>query len=64
MKRYPELALLMVVVLLVGSLAGCGPTPEPEVVEVEKVVTQIVQETTVVKETVKETVVVEGETRS
>jgi len=57
MKRYPELALLAVVVLLAGLLAGCGSTPEPEVVEVEKVVTQIV------KETVKETVVVEGETQ-
>jgi len=43
MKRYSTLALLAIVTLLVGMLAGCGPTPEPQVIEVEKVVTQIVQ---------------------
>jgi peptide/nickel transport system substrate-binding protein len=41
--------------MLLGMfVSACGPTPTPEVVEVEKVVTQVV------KETVKETVIVEG----
>lgn len=43
--------LLIAISLLVTA---CGPTPEPQVVEVEKVVTQIVMET------VKETVIVAG----
>jgi peptide/nickel transport system substrate-binding protein len=54
MKRYPILALLSIVAMLAGTLAACGPTPEPVEVEVETVVTQIVRETIV------ETVIVEG----
>jgi peptide/nickel transport system substrate-binding protein len=50
-KLSAALILVMVFTLL---LSACGATPEPEVVEVEKVVTQVVQET------VKETVIVEG----
>jgi peptide/nickel transport system substrate-binding protein len=50
--------LVLSIVLVASLLAGCGATPEPQVVEVEKVVTEIVMET--VKETVKETVIVEG----
>jgi peptide/nickel transport system substrate-binding protein len=53
MKSYSALALLSVLALLVGVLAGCVAFPS-QVVEVEKVVTQVV------KETVEETVVVEG----
>ncbi len=54
MSRKPVgavLALLMVATML---LAACGPTPEPQVVEVEKIVTQVVEQT------IKETVIVEG----
>jgi peptide/nickel transport system substrate-binding protein len=48
-----KLAILAVLAMIVPLiLAACGPTPEPEIVE--RVVTQIVQET------VKETVVVAG----
>ncbi len=48
-----KLAIVAVLAMLVPLiLAACGPTPEPEIVE--RVVTQIVQET------VKETVVVAG----
>lgn len=43
-----KLGLLLVIALLAVSVAGCGATPEPQVVE--KVIT----------ETVKETVIVEG----
>jgi peptide/nickel transport system substrate-binding protein len=53
MKRYSALALLCIAALLTAMLAGCGAAT-PEVVEVEKIVTQVV------KETVKETVIVEG----
>ena len=52
MKRLGLLLTLMIVVSLL--LAACGATPEPQVVEVEKIVTQIVEQT------VKETVIVEG----
>ncbi len=51
-NRMWTLTLLLVSVALLATAAGCGPTPEPQIVE--KVVTQIVQET------VKETVIVEG----
>lgn len=54
MKRYSMLALLSILAMLAGTLAACGPTPEPVEVEVETVVTQIVRETIV------ETVIVEG----
>ena len=47
MKRYSALALLSVLVLLVGIVAGCV-APAPQVVEVEKAVTQVVKETVVV----------------
>ena len=64
--------LLFVLVIATVLLAACGPTPEPEIVEVEKVVkeTQVVKETVVVEKeataevvekVVKETVVVEKE---
>ncbi len=49
------LALLIVSSLV---LAGCGATPEPEMVEVEKVVTQEVEK--VITQVVQETVIVEG----
>jgi ABC-type transport system substrate-binding protein len=51
-NRMWTLTLLLVSLALLATAAGCGPTPEPQIVE--KVVTQIVQET------VKETVVIEG----
>ncbi|MGD8397636.1 MAG: ABC transporter substrate-binding protein, partial [Anaerolineae bacterium] len=47
--------LLVVLIALLAGVAGCGSTPEPQVVE--RVVTQVV------KETIKETVVVEGESQ-
>ena len=53
MKR---VGLYLVVVTILGMLAGCGPEPTPQVVE--KVVE--VEVTRVVEETVIETVIVEG----
>ncbi len=53
-KHTWKVMALLLSVSLMCSIVGCGATPEPEVIEVEKVVTQVVQET------VKETVVVEG----
>jgi peptide/nickel transport system substrate-binding protein len=68
-----KLAILVVLVMIAPMvLAACGPTPEPQIVEVEKVVTQVIQETVIVAGTpevverevtavVQETVVVEVE---
>jgi len=53
MKRWTVLLVLILVLVL---LAACGPTPE--VVEVEKVVTQVVEK--VVTQVVESTVIVEG----
>ena len=54
--RTKAIPILLVLCMLLTSLAlaACGPTPEPQVVEVEKEVTTVVKEevTTVVKETV------------
>ena len=55
MKR---LGLLISIAMIAALLAACGGTPQ--VVEVEKVVTQVVVETVVQKEVVQETVIVEG----
>jgi peptide/nickel transport system substrate-binding protein len=53
MKRLSAMALLCIAALFASMLAGCSAST-PEVVQVEKVVTQVV------KETVRETVVVQG----
>ena len=50
-SMYTAASLLIVVSML---LTACGATPEPEIVEVEKIVTEVVEKTVV------ETVVVEG----
>lgn len=50
MKGYVWLSLI----LIASLLTTCAPTPEPQVIEKEKIVTQVV------KETLKETVVVPG----
>jgi peptide/nickel transport system substrate-binding protein len=55
MKRYSVYALVVILTLLAGALSGCGATPTPEVIEVEKIVTEVVEQTIV------ETVVVESE---
>ncbi len=55
-KSWMTLLALLIVSSLV--LAGCGAAPEPEVVEVEKVVTQEVEK--VITQVVQETVIVEG----
>jgi peptide/nickel transport system substrate-binding protein len=54
-KMFPVLLALAALIL-----SACGPTPEPQIVEVEKEVTRVV-EGTVVVETVVETQVVEKE---
>ena len=46
MKR---LSVVLSLVVVVSILVACGPTPEPEVVE--KVVTQVIQETVIVEGT-------------
>jgi len=45
MKRQSVVLVMFIVVCL---LAACGPTPEPQVVEKDKLVTQIVKETVIV----------------
>jgi peptide/nickel transport system substrate-binding protein len=64
-KKGLRLLVLLVIASLLAS--ACGPTPEPQIVEVEKVVTQVVEvekevtkivEGTPVVETVKEEVIV------
>ena len=55
-KSWMTLLALLIVSSL--ALAGCGAAPEPEVVEVEKVVTQEVEK--IVTQVVQETVIVEG----
>jgi len=48
-----SLPIMLAIVLLATMLAGCGPTPEPEIVE------KTVVETVEVEKTVVETVEVE-----
>jgi len=56
-KLWTMVALLVVIALL----AGCGATPEPEVVEVEKIVTQVVEVEKEVEKVVTQVVEVEKE---
>ncbi len=61
-NRVASLFALLVVVAMIVS--ACGPTPEPQIVEVEKEVTRVVEGTPIVEtvvETVIETQVVEVE---
>ena len=61
--KYGKL-MLVVAVTLIGSLllGACGPTPEPQIVEVEKVVTEVVEKvvTEVVEKIVTQVVEVAG----
>ena len=52
---------ISIVILLALLLAACGPTPEPEIVEVEKIVTQVVEVEKEVEKIVTEVVEVEVE---
>jgi ABC-type transport system substrate-binding protein len=61
-KRRASLVALLIVVTLLA--AACGPTPEPQIIEVEKEVTRVVEGTPIVEtvvETIVETQVVEVE---
>ena len=55
------LMLISVLVIPALLLAACGPTPEPQVVEVEKVVTQVVEVEKEVEKVVTQVVEVEKE---